>query len=274
MILVVYTPFFYDGLAGKLNLTSYGGFPMNNFFALKSGTVIDLSASRSGSVGLGDGKPIPSAEESGLLDLCAEHYSKFKRSEKKTPNVLMVTHPWYSFLSMWATTVEKGREKQALGYFENLLKLLFALRGSNNFSINFFDVNEHYAAVSSSMLENKQVQDVFFTRSEDGHLANFGDRLPDSRAYFIAGSYVGVCMDDSLYDIRAINPNSKLILVPDLTLPHPLHRLEKTEKRIPKKFKKMEQALQEDRIWLKKLEEAAQKVDQVMTLDEVLELAA
>lgn len=273
-----YVPFFYEGLASKLDLVSWGGFPLNPFFAPHNGTAISLSALRDGGIGLGaNDKSITDAQQSKLSKSCETHRAMYRQEETR-PNaskVLAITHPWYSFLSNWRLAVKNGRDQQSLVYLESLLNLLSTFQTSPQFKVIFFDLPEHYAAVSSTLLERRLVDDVLFTKPDSGHIDEKAGKIPKANTFFIGGSYVwdDLCVYQSTSDIWIENPDSEIVLIPELTLAHPLNWLTKAEGKIPDKFAKIK-GLEKDKAWLERLEKAADRVDNVKTLDEVLKLAA
>ena len=272
-----YIPFFYDRLANRLDLVSWGGFPLNPFFTSQNGTVISLSALRDGSIGLGaNDKSITDAQQSELSKSCEAHRAMYRKEETRpnAPNVLAITHPWYNFLSNWRLAVKNERHQQSLGYLENLLNALSTLRTAPQFKVVFFDLPEHYAAVSSTLLERHLVDDVLFTKPDSGHVDDKSGEIPKASTFFIGGSYIwnDLCVYQSASNIWIENPDSEIVLVPELTLTHPRNWLTKPEAKIPDKFAKIK-GLEKDKAWLERLEKAAERVNDVKTLDEVLKLA-
>lgn len=140
-----------------------------------------------------------------LLVQCQEHAREYQR-----PNfadcVVMLTHPFYMHLSHMGSIENKGVQREAKEYLDNLLKLLNLHRDRSKVGVVVLDTLHHYAAVTSLFLEMGVLDQVMFTEYDNGTALEPIEltRFKRSRIFF-GGGYNGKCLSTTIINMSEIS---------------------------------------------------------------------
>jgi len=131
-----------------------------------------------------------------LLNKCKSHASNYS-SPLSSENIVVLTHPLYMFLSH-SSLIKGAKRLAAENYYNNLSRLLNN-RSSIDANIVVFDTLHHYADSTSRLLEEGFIDNVFFTKYDNG--------VPNDDSYkehfsgknlFFGGSYNTKCLSSSV----------------------------------------------------------------------------
>lgn len=157
-----------------------------------------------------------------LFDACKEHMAKHARPIEGNV-VVMVTHPFYLFLSHMNYVSSLELQTEADEYWNRLMNVFEGGLCAYGVGIVAFETIHHYAAATSLLLENGQIDRVFFTQFDKGYLAEqdgFGE-LKDKQ-FYIGGSYNGHCYRGSCEEVyKMASSDDKIWAIRDLVIDHP-----------------------------------------------------
>jgi len=163
-------------------------------------------------------------EGRAFLKDCLAHRDSFAKP-LDAPNVVVLVHPFYTWLSNFNYIHEGSSEKDLDTYTQRLLSLLRGPINRRELDIVAFETTYHYSAFSSRLLEQGELDAVFFTENDRGELLDRKDakRFKGKRIY-LAGGYNDRCLCKSGERLKTIVDESNLFVVSDLVVRAPYER--------------------------------------------------
>ena len=261
---------YYAEISETLGIGIADDFPVNQKFIGLKDIVKSLSAERKYYLhpnpdGLKDYSQKP---YSGLLQDCKEHLNAYRQKIINVPTVLALVHPFYAFLSHWEKFSNSNRTEKAMKYLDVLVMSLEYLRKKDNVKVVLIESVEHYAALSSMLIEKGIVHDVFFTFFDEGVLLDPRNYNPlkKSEKVYAGGSYTSACLKANIQEMYKIVPYHKIILVPELTLAKPVKAPVESSKEVSISLRNVE-GIKDDKDWHDGLEDLLTNVGGVIALD-------
>ncbi len=161
-------------------------------------------------------------EDQIFLKYAMNHIQKFSR-EITSDNVLVLVHPFYSFLEFSNMFFNNHKLIIIESYVNNLLNI-FKLNYESklNLQIVVMETLRHYAAGSNILLQNGLVDKVIITPYDSGFMNNslYKEELSNRSLYF-GGGFNGSCLTSSVDELVSLSPSSSFMGVTELCLEHP-----------------------------------------------------
>jgi hypothetical protein len=161
-------------------------------------------------------------EDRKLLKECRAHAGAFSNQrEKNLDATVMLVHPFYAHLSH----PDKVSGEDALSEMNDYLdELIDFVEQSQELGakVVLFDTIHHYAASTSSLLEEGFVDSVFFTEYDSGMpIEDRGLYEYRKDSVFFAGGYNGKCLSTAIFVMESFSESLDLWGVRELMLNSP-----------------------------------------------------
>lgn len=156
-----------------------------------------------------------------LLRLCQEHSKDFQQ-KKWRGNTIMLTHPFYLHLCHMNELKNKDVKKEADDYLTNLLDFLSLKRNRENVGVVALETIHHYAAMTSLLLERGLIENVIFTKYDNGRPLDIDEfKKYKKDQIFFGGGYNKKCLSSSINALGLLVPNSHIWAIRELVLDSP-----------------------------------------------------
>lgn len=155
-----------------------------------------------------------------LYEECQRHAEEHNKTELNSEAVLVLVHPLYLFLTHW-NALKNEQMSEAERYLQTFKRVIKDTPSAKLAKV-VLDTTDHYAAATSSLLEEGLIDQVILTEFDTGRVMDKKKlkKLSDREVY-VSGGYNHHCLSSSLGEIVAEIGEEKVRVVGDLVLSSP-----------------------------------------------------
>ena len=163
-----------------------------------------------------------------LLDECKAHREMYKRKARRK-ELLVFVHPMYVHIMHHAYVEARHFVREGRDYYRAFKNVLNFTRGAD-IGMLLMETPQHYAAVTSLLMEQGFATDVVFTRFDNGTLLDENDaKVMTGTVPYFGGGYNDKCLGWGIRQAEyVLEGGQKVYVIRDLVVNAPHEKTTKT----------------------------------------------